>query len=105
MICQALAFKQMAKNAATKFAAGILEWDGTRTTSRKSSDKKTTEHRGRLLIGAHRTNEQAVVIPLPNKVCKAGSPGPPESYDEIIDAIRSKVTKSFLYAWRVILKS
>ncbi|CAE6969759.1 unnamed protein product [Symbiodinium sp. CCMP2592] len=95
LIRHALAFKQMAKNAATTFKPGVLEWDGTRTTSRKrkTPDGKVSEHRGRLLIGAHRSGPQSVVYPLPNKHCKAGSPGPPESYDEVIGIISKKVPK------------
>ncbi|CAE7510459.1 unnamed protein product, partial [Symbiodinium sp. KB8] len=94
LIRHALAFCQMKKNVKQQFAAGIVEWDGTRLTGTRKKEAGTKEHSGRFLVGAHRSSSSsAVFFPLPNRETKVSAPGPPETYAEVVPIIKSKMVK------------
>ena len=100
--------------------AGIVEWDSARTAVAKKKDRRTMTahakaaakkrlqqvlkrpsaqkkpaskvavHAGRLLLGAHRSSKQKILLPLPNKTTEKHAPGPPESKEEIIGWLKNK---------------
>ena len=100
--------------------AGIVEWDSARTAVAKKKDRRTMTahakaaakkrlqqvlkrpsaqkkpaskvavHAGRLLLGAHRSSKQKILLPLPNKRTEKHAPGPPESKEEIIGWLKKK---------------
>ena len=100
--------------------AGIVEWDSARTAVAKKKDRRTMTahakaaakkrlqqvlkrpsaqkkpaskvavHAGRLLLGAHRSSKQKILLPLPNKTTERHAPGPPESKEEIIGWLKNK---------------
>ena len=113
------ASQQLAKSKKRVMEAGMVDVDGTRTIGKKKIfDKRTFSaaaksqgrkvqkkpaartvrkkpasmmHGGRLLLLKHRTSGQQAVMPLPRRITAKGAPGPPESKEEVLPLLRSKL--------------
>lgn len=110
------AWKQMQSSLETTLPDGIVEWDSTRTAVKKKPDKRVLSavakqkmkkpagvrgvrkkpasfpavHAGRLLLGAHRSKDKKLVLPLPRKATSSKAPGPPETVEEVYPWIAAK---------------
>ena len=113
------AFAQLQESKAMRLDPGMVDIDGTRTFGKsKTFDKRTLTakaksqlrkkpttrsgkpvskkpasmiHAGRFLLLKHRTSGQQAVLPLPDRKTKRDALGPPESKDEVLPLLKTKL--------------
>ena len=115
------ASEQLERSKQMLLDPGVVDVDGTRTIGKKKIfDKRTFTaaaksrmgkvlkkpaagqlkkkpasmmHGGHLLLLKHRTSDQQAVVPLPRRITAKGAPGPPESKEEVLPLLQSKLDK------------
>jgi len=95
MFRTATGFAELQSGRDMVFPDGTLEWDGTKTVTKRKGTKrkgtKTITHLGRFLDIYHRETGRYALEPLKDSMVLKGAPPPPEEYDEVQPMILKKV--------------